>query len=205
MYIIVQIAVIVVMCSELPGVAETTHVEPTRPLPAVETTQRLLDQLPVEPEHEFGYERSKFVHWVDANSDGCDTRCEVLRAQRVERLDGLQHGGWLSIYDGYTTDDDSELDIDHVVSLKEAWESGAWNWSDRKRRDYANDVNGLQAVSAASNRSKSDKDAALWQPSNRGAVCWFTQKTVEVKSDWGLSIDRAEKTALTNLLASCGH
>lgn len=154
-----------------------------------------------------GYDRSLFEHWVDADGDGCDTRCEVLAAERRADLAGLPAGGWLSIYDGYWTDDPSELDVDHVVALAEAWESGASGWDAATRRAFANDLDhpgALVAVTAATNRSKSDRDPASWQPPNRDAWCEFAASWVWTKVRWRLTADLAEVQALRNMLAGCG-
>ncbi|MFO1537455.1 MAG: excalibur calcium-binding domain-containing protein, partial [Actinomycetota bacterium] len=165
-----------------------------------------LDRLVVEPEgYRPGYDRGLFVHWVDDDGDGCDTRCEVLAAERRTDLPGLTVG-WLSIYDGYSTDDSSELDIDHVVALAEAWSSGAWAWDAARRRAFANDLGdprALIAVTAATNRSKSDRDPAQWQPPNRAAWCEFADAWIATKLRWGLTVDPAERAALANMLAGC--
>ena len=100
---------------------------------------------------------------------------------------GLPDGGWLSAYDGYTTSDDSELDIDHVVPLGEAWRSDASRWDPARRAAYANDPDAPQsliAVTVATNRSKSDKDPAIWQPSNTDAWCAYVRDWVTVKLRW---------------------
>jgi hypothetical protein len=153
-----------------------------------------------------GYHRATFGGWIDADHDGCDTRCEVLRAERLAKLPGLSHGGWLSTYDGYTTDDSSELDVDHVVAIGEAWKSGARSWDERRRHAFANDLGdprALAAVTAATNRSKGDRDPASWQPPNREAWCGFVDAWVSTKLRWSLTADRAEITALTNMSADC--
>lgn len=167
----------------------------------------LLDGLVVAPEgSRDGYDRGRFELWIDADGDGCHTRCEVLAAERRDDLPGLPGGGWLSAYDGYSTDDPSELEIDHVVALAEAWESGAAGWSDERRRAFANDLDepgALTAVTAAMNRSKSDRDPAEWQPPSREAWCGYATAWVRVKARWGLTADEAEVRALRNLLAAC--
>ncbi|MFN7150677.1 MAG: hypothetical protein ACK4V6_14530, partial [Microthrixaceae bacterium] len=84
-----------------------------------------------------GYDRGLFSSWVDADGDGCNTRCEVLAAERIDELPGLPASGWRSVYDGMTTDDPSELDIDHVVALREAWRSGAATWDPPRRAAFA--------------------------------------------------------------------
>jgi hypothetical protein len=187
----------------------TTSLAPvptTQPPPPPAGPLALVDQLVVAPESlSAGYSRDLFEHWIDADHDGCDTRCEVLAAEQRTDLPGLT-SGWLSIYDGYSTDDPSELDIDHVVALAEAWRSGADTWDPARRQAFANDLDepaALIAVTAATNRSKSDKDPARWQPPNRAAWCEFGTAWVTVKVRWQLTADQAEAGALRNMLADC--
>ncbi len=150
-----------------------------------------------------GYHRALFPHWIDLHHNGCDTRCEVLRSERQPKLPGLPGGGWLSIYDGYTTNNPDELDIDHVVALGEAWVSGADTWDTARRTQYANDPSNLLAVSAVTNRSKGDRDPAEWQPPNRVGWCRFATIWTTTKAKYGLTADPAEVRALTNMLSGC--
>ena len=118
-----------------------------------------LAALAVEPEHaRAGYDRALFPHWDDADGDACDTRCEVLSAQL--RPDGL----WLSEWDGYSTGDTTELHVDHVVALAEAWDSGGDAWSPQRRDEFADSMDNLLAVTAATNTAKSDGDAGRVVP-----------------------------------------
>jgi len=159
----------------------------------------VLAELTVAPESpRTGYDRDLFDHWDDDDGDGCDTRCEVLSAQR--RPDGF----WLSEWDAYSTDDPSELQVDHVVALSEAWDSGAHRWSDRARDAFADYRPNLIAVSAASNLRKGDRDAAEWFPSRAEANCLWASTAVRVKHRWDLAVDKAEADALGNLLRTCG-
>lgn len=178
------------------------------PLTALPSTvDALLAQLVVAPEaHADTYERALFAHWIDADGDGCHTRCEVLEAERRASLPGLSGGGWLSIYDGYTTDDPSELEVDHVVALAEAWRSGAHAWDDERRRAFANDLDepgALIAVTSTTNQAKRDKDPAEWQPSSREAWCEWGLGWLRTKVRWALSADEAETRALANVLRAC--
>src|SRR5690606_33368769 len=135
----------------------------------------------------------------DADRDGCDTRAEVLRAESRRPTDTasgcrVTKGWWLSVYDGYTTDDPGELEIDHLVALHEAWMSGASRWGPERRAAFANDLGhpgALLAVTAATNRSKGSRDPAVWQPPNRDAWCDYAVDWIEVKVRWGLSADDA--------------
>lgn len=158
-----------------------------------------LETLMVAPEsHADSYDRSLFPHWDDDDHDGCDTRCEVLTAQRQA------DGSWFSEWDGATEVDSSLVHIDHVVALAEAWRSGAWDWTAADRDAFADDRTNLIAVTASSNMRKSDKDAADWFPSRFEANCLWSRTVLGVKEKWSLSVDAAEKEALANLLTSCG-
>ena len=118
------------------------------------TGLQLLARLATAPEHPRGYSRSLFVHWIDADGDGCDTRGEVLIAEsRTTARIGPGcsiAGSWRSVYDGVTTTKASSFDIDHVVALKEAWDSGAWKWTPARRQGYANDLGNVRSLRAVS-------------------------------------------------------
>lgn len=167
--------------------------------------------LRIEPEDREGYERSLFKHWIDADGDGCDTRREVLIAEAVVApIVGsgcsLSGGQWLSPYDGRTFTDPSGLDIDHVVPLAEAWDSGAFSWTADRRMRFANDLDvpwALVAVSASSNRSKGDRDPAAWMPPLDSFACTYVAWWVEAKVRWSLSIDAVEQDELVHLVADC--
>ena len=157
-----------------------------------------LNSIPVQAEAaRSGYSRDLFPHWDDADHDGCDTRCEVLTSQR--RSDGM----WFSEWDGYTTGNSTELHVDHVVALAEAWDSGADLWTPAQRDEFADYLPNLLAVTAAENLRKSDSDASQWFPARSDANCLWSSTVVRVKAAWGLSVDQAEQAALVNLLSTC--
>jgi hypothetical protein len=170
-----------------------------------------LAQLPVRAEDRTGYERSKFKHWIDADKDGCNTRAEVLKAEAVVApVQGakcaLTGGRWYSPYDDRYIDGARGMDIDHLVPLAEAWDSGAYGWSGKEREAYANDLGddrALIAVSAASNRSKADQDPTTWLPPTAGYRCQYVTDWVADKTRWGLSIDVDEQAALARTLDQC--
>lgn len=172
---------------------------------------RAINALPVEPEVRDGYVRTAFKHWTDEDGNGCNTRAEVIIAEAVKppvRQAGctLTGGEWLSLYDNAVITSARELDVDHVVPLAEAWDSGARTWDSKERERYANDLGdprSLIAVSARSNRSKADKDIAEWRP-DAAYTCRYFSDWVAVKTRWRLSVDQVEKDALIGLLASCG-
>ncbi|MYD03438.1 MAG: DUF1524 domain-containing protein [Acidimicrobiia bacterium] len=163
-----------------------------------------LQGLTVEPEQRSGYSRSLFRHWRDLDRDGCDTRREILRrdarSQEFENSScGDDTGIWVSIYDGIQVSTARSLDIDHLVPLAEAWDSGAHSWDSNRRELFANDESALLAVTARSNRSKSASDPAEWMPSSSAARCPYASAWVATKVKWNLSVDNREYNFLANL------
>ncbi|MEV0982524.1 HNH endonuclease family protein [Streptomyces sp. NPDC049915] len=171
----------------------------------------VLAQLSIAVEDRTGYQRDAFKHWVDADKDGCNTRAEVLQAEAVIAPEQgprctLTSGRWYSPYDDRYIDGPRCLDIDHLVPLAEAWDSGASRWSAAEREAYANDLGderALIAVSAASNRSKADQDPTTWLPPAEGYRCKYVADWVADKMRWGLSIDPSEESALSENLSRC--
>lgn len=171
----------------------------------------VLASIKVENEYKSGYRRSLFVHWSDLDGNGCDTREEVLKRDSISKpqVDPYRcyvvAGDWYSKYDGKTLSDRSDVDIDHVVALKEAWDSGAWAWSMSQRQAFANDLTDrrtLIAVTDRVNASKSDKDPSNWMPPLKSYWCTYLGDWISVKARWGLSMDQSEFGRIKNLLAS---
>jgi hypothetical protein len=173
----------------------------------------VLDGLRVAPEGpRAGYSRDLFKLWTDADHDGCDTREEVLisesRSQAQVDPYGCKvvAGDWYSLYDGQTFTDPAELDIDHMVPLAEAWDSGASAWDGARREAYANDLDhpqALRAVSASANRSKGDLDPGQWKPTRDAAWCEYANDWVTVKKAWDLTADQNEVDDLKVMLRTC--
>jgi hypothetical protein len=165
--------------------------------------------LPTATESRTGYSRDLFHHWVDADGDGGDTRDEVLiseaeEAPSVGSACAISGGRWFSYYDGVSQTSASALDIDHLVPLAEAWDSGAGGWSSATREAYANDLGDyrtLVGVTASENRAKGDQDVAEWLPAQQ--QCRYLREWVAVKHRWGLSVDSAEKSAMSSLASGC--
>ncbi|MER6274436.1 HNH endonuclease family protein [Streptomyces sp900105755] len=170
-----------------------------------------LAELTVADESRAGYSRDKFKHWTDADKDGCNTRAEVLLEEAVTAPEvgakcTLTGGSWYSAYDDRYFDSASKLDVDHLVPLAEAWDSGASAWTAKEREAYANDLDdprALIAVSAASNRSKADKDPTEWLPPYAPYWCEYVTNWVADKTRYQLSVDPAEHNALAERLAAC--
>jgi hypothetical protein len=173
----------------------------------------LLQNIRVENERGAGYVRALFEHWRDIDGDGCDSREQVLKRDSVTlpQVDPYKckvvAGDWVSPYDGARWSSPTDVDIDHVVALKEAWDSGAWAWSSATRKAYANDTSDkrtLLAVTDNVNQQKSDKDPSNWVPPLKSNLCTYLGNWISVKARWNLSMDQSEWGRIKNLLnASC--
>ncbi|MGI0119860.1 HNH endonuclease [Zooshikella sp. RANM57] len=121
------------------------------------------------------YDRKNWKHWTDEDHDCQDTREEVLirDAEQIglsPRGCKVTYGVWQCPYTGLVFSNPSDLDIDHIVPLKEAFRSGASLWNAARKREFANDLENLLAVSNSTNRQKGDKDPTHWMPEN-----WYYQ------------------------------
>lgn len=165
-----------------------------------------LKRLSVKSEHLGGYARSLFGGWIDADGDGFSTRAEVLISESKAPVTWnsrrtILTGRWYSLYDGATWTRASDVDIDHVVPLAEAWRSGAWAWSRERRVAYANDLGAgwtLRAVTDNVNQAKGDDDPSNWMPPSLGATCRYLADWVSVKLRWKLSVDAAERSSIAS-------
>ena len=198
---------------EVPSSTTATTATTSTTPPSADDPTAVLVGLRVAPEGaRTGYQRDLFKHWVDADHDGCDTRDEVLIAESRSKAQvdpygcKVIEGDWFSSYDGLTFTDPAELDIDHMVPLAEAWDSGASAWDAGRRQAFANDLDhppALRAVSAASNRSKSDLDPGQWKPTRDAAWCEYANDWVTVKKAWDLTADQNEVDDLRVMLRTC--
>jgi Protein of unknown function (DUF1524) len=160
-----------------------------------------------------GYTRDQFGQsWFDTDRNGCDTRNDILRRDLGSRQ--MQNAckvlaGTL-VPDPYTGTTirfvyggASEVDIDHVVALSDAWQKGGASWPAGKRLALANDPLNLLAVDASANRSKGDGDTATWLPANKSYRCTYVARQVAVKGKYGVWVTAAERDAMTRVLSTC--
>ena len=155
-----------------------------------------------------GYSRDEFPHWSTIQGS-CNGREYVLKRDGTNVVTNsacaATSGTWYSPYDGATWTDAADVDIDHMVPLKNAWISGASSWTKAKREQFANDVTRPQlwAVTDNVNQAKSDKSPDSWKPPLTSFYCTYAKSWVQVKSYWDLSITSAEKSALSSMLGRC--
>ncbi|MEV4922092.1 HNH endonuclease family protein [Streptomyces roseoverticillatus] len=183
-----------------------------RNMPGTKEAVRMLDELKVRTFSSRGYQRKHFGAscWVRHGVDQCTTRQVLLKLQSVvpATLDGrckVIGGRWHSEYDNRDMADPAHVDVDHIVPLRNAWGSGASHWTDRKRREFANDLTGspqLITVSTWANRRKGDKGPDQWMPA-AGGECSYSRAWIGVKDYYGLSVTSAEKAKLAQVLAGC--
>lgn len=178
-------------------------------IPSKATAQAELNALTVAAEGSMtGYSRDLFPHWITI-SGTCNTRETVLKRDGTSVVvDGSCYptsGSWYSPYDGITEFAASEIDIDHVVPLAEAWRSGARYWTTSKRQSFANDLSypELIAVTDNVNVAKSDQDPSTWRPPRSSYHCTYAKIWIRTKYHWGLTLQSTEKTAVQNMLNTC--
>jgi hypothetical protein len=159
-----------------------------------------------------GYSRDQFGEgWLTIN--GCDTRDRMLdrdltrksyvAGSACEVAEGQLDDPYTAAAITFVRGGESEVDIDHVVALGDAWQKGAQQWSQARRVALANDPLELLSVAAGANRQKGDGDAATWLPSNKAFRCDYVARQIAVKTKYGAWVTQAERDAMARVLASC--
>lgn len=192
------------------GLLSAPAAQAAMPTPVSASTARTyLGQLTVSTEgSSTGYSRDKFPHWI-TQSGACNTREVVLKRDGTNVVQdsacAATSGSWFSPYDGATWTAASDVDIDHMVPLAEAWRSGASSWTTAKRQSFANDLTRPQLIAVTDNvnQSKSDQDPGEWLPSVTSYRCTYARAWVHVKHYYGMSVDSTEKSALQSVLNGC--
>ena len=159
-----------------------------------------------------GYSRAEFGNaWVDIDRNGCDTRNDELRL----RLTHKKMSGKCKVLSGDLADPytnttihferggASEVDVDHLVSLSDAWQKGAAKWPFAKRVAFANDPLNLEPVGASANRQKGDGDTATWLPASKAWRCDYVARQVAVKAKYQVWVTAAERVAMAQVLKKC--
>lgn len=202
---------LVILAAAPPIIEESTP--PRTKIPAVETSPALeaLETLAVKGRApKTGYARSEFGNgWATVN--GCDTRNIILyRDVRDAALDeectvisGTLHDAYTGKVIPFSKDNGSAIQIDHVVALSNAWQTGARQLTKQERTKLANDPLELIAVDGPANQEKGDGDAATWLPSNKGFRCEYVARQIAVKQKYTLWVTPAEKEAMKGVLGSC--
>ena len=159
------------------------------------------------------YDRSDWRHWIDEDRDCQDARHEVLIAESLDQVTfetdrecRVATGRWFGAFTGAYVEDPGDLDIDHMVPLKNAHLSGAWAWNPAMKEEYANylgEENHLIAVTASANRSKGAKGPEEWGPPELGYWCQYATDWAEVKARWELTMTKVESEIVMDMLGTC--
>ena len=182
------------------------------------TATQVISQIPVKGRApKTGYSRAQFgAAWADVDHNGCDTRNDILKRDltaivfRVGTHDcvvltGILHdpysGNEIKFTRGIRTS--RAVQIDHVVSLSNAWQTGAFKFTLEQRTFFANDPLNLLAVEGKLNSQKSDGDAATWLPPLKSYRCAFVARQVAVKAKYGLWMTPPEEGAIAQILKTC--
>ena len=161
-----------------------------------------------------GYDRDLF-QWnkFDEDGDGCDTRNDIL-ARDLDNISKRDKCVVLSgiLDDPYTGDridfqrgqsTSSKVQIDHIVALSDAWNSGASHWNESELRAFGNDPYNLAAVDGTANTQKSNSSADEWLPANAAARCLYVATQVGVKEHYALTVTQTEAQKMREVLGSC--
>ncbi|MFD3804599.1 HNH endonuclease family protein [Streptomyces sp. NPDC058619] len=188
--------------------APAAQAAPPTPISASAARSYLATVTPRAEGSTSGYSRDLFPHWSTV-SGSCNTRETVLKRDGVNVVQdsacAAVSGSWYSEYDGATWTAASDVDIDHMVPLAEAWRSGANAWTTSKRQQFANDLTRPQLIAVTDNvnQAKGDLDPGKWLPSRTAYRCTYARMWVQVKQHYALSMDSGEKTTLGNVLSGC--
>lgn len=164
-----------------------------------------------------GYTRDEFgPAWADVDRNGCDTRNDILARDLSNETfkPGTNNcvvstGTLADKYTGTTInfvrgqDTSSDVQIDHIVPLNDAWQKGAQQLSPDQRKQLANDPLNLMAADGPTNSAKGDKDAATWLPPNKAFRCDYVARQTAVKIKYSLWVTEAEHDAIVGILEGC--
>jgi Protein of unknown function (DUF1524) len=182
------------------------------------TASSVLSSLPVKGRApKTGYTRAEFGQaWADVDRNGCDTRNDMLKRDltnieyKVKTRDCVvATGSLLDRYSGETINfvrgnvTSMEVQIDHVIALSNAWQTGAFKLTVLQRTALANDPMNLFAVKGRLNLQKSDGDAATWLPPLKSFRCAYVAQQIAVKAKYSLWVTAPEKEAMVRILTAC--
>jgi hypothetical protein len=157
------------------------------------------------------YDRDDWGRWQDEDGDCQDTRQEVLIRDSVvdvaldEKGCRVVSGRWIDPYDGREIADPSKVDVDHVVAIKDAHDSGAWGWPKDAKEAFTNDLQNLKATSQSTNRSKGARGPDEWLPPLESARCGYVDEWVALKEGHELGMSEGEYARVTYMMEICSQ
>jgi hypothetical protein len=159
------------------------------------------------------YQRKSWRHWVDSDKDCQNTRHEILISEsRVkpqfvsQKKCKVQQGHWYDPFSGVSVQNSRNVQIDHLVALRNAHDSGGCRWSAARKQAFANDMNfklHLNAMYGRTNQAKSAFGPDQWRPPKRSSWCLYAKAWTQIKYNWRLTMTTPEKKALAEMLRYC--
>jgi hypothetical protein len=163
-----------------------------------------------------GYDRASWGDWADPDSNGCDTRNDILNRD-LKSITYKYPGDNCTVLTGVLIDPYSGtkidflrgvgtsnlVQIDHVVAVSDAWQKGAFKWGSATKIAFYNDPLNLLAVQGRLNSQKGDGDAATWLPPLKSYRCAYVARQIAVKAKYSIWVTKAEKVAMQTILAKC--
>ncbi len=196
----------------MPTPTATATTVPSTPAPTMATNTLVITVAPI-PTGIPDYDRSDWRHWVDADGDCQDARQEVLIEESLEpvtyetdRQCRVATGQWWAPHLGHHLGNPGHIDVDHHVPLKNAHDSGGWNWDAERKQEYANylgEENHLVAISSRHNRSKGARGPEEWAPPDNAQWCDYATDWAEIKERWNLTMTPVESEMVMDMLGTC--
>ena len=187
--------------------------EPTVAPPVLQEAVTLTIAIAPIPTGIPAYSRSQWKHWVDADGDCQDARQEVLIGEsllpvtyKTDRECRVETGRWYGAFTGDYFEDPGDVDVDHMVPLKNAHNSGGWDWNPAMKEEYANnlgDDDHLIAVQDNANQSKGARGPDEWKPRDETYWCQYATDWAEIKERWSLTMTEPEAGAVVEMLNTC--
>ena len=202
---------------DLEGTSDRGPTSEASPTPTPASTATPVNTLTITvapvPEGIPEYDRSEWRHWTDEDGDCQDARQEVLITESLvsvtfetDRQCRVETGRWYGAFTGVYVEDPGDLDVDHMVPLKNAHNSGGWAWGPAMKEEYANnlgDDDHLIAVQDNANQSKGARGPDEWMPPDETYWCQYATDWTEVKARWDLTMTEPEAEAVVEMLGTC--
>jgi Protein of unknown function (DUF1524) len=155
------------------------------------------------------YVRKEWKHWSDRDKNCLNTKEEILKARSKsivltsKKGCRIKSGSWDDYYYPETINDMKQIDVDHLIPLKHAYDTGGANWSPEKKEQFANDPENLVITDKKYNRQKGAKGIDQWLPINKEYACKYVKDWIKVKMKYGLRMDEPEKLTISAIQGSC--
>lgn len=186
-----------------------------------ELLQKLNNLNVVESYNKVNYKRTEWKHWINYENSSCwNVREEALYRQAVpntiilldssgeetkekEKACSIKSGEWKDPYTNEVIKDPTKTDLDHTSPLAATARAGGQDWDNKKKEEFANDLDHLVVTSQKANRQKGDKTPSDWMPENKDSWCTYSKIYINILSKYNLNITQKDKDVLEKTISSC--